>query len=746
MIYADIIVDISHENIDRTFQYRVPEDLQASVIIGSKVNIPFGNRKEMTGYVVGLSCVPKIEEDRIRDILSVVPSGVSIDSRMLELAAWIKTNYGGTMNDALKTVLPVKKSVRPSVRKEIALACDKTVAETVLRECLKKHYVAKARLISELLENDVLPKELVSNKLNIVNSTLVSLEKQGIIEVRAEKVDRNKSYGTKEGSTNVNLNEEQRKACDTVIENLDAGRSGTYLIFGVTGSGKTEVYMEIIDRVVSSGKQVIVLIPEIALTFQTVLRFTKRFGNRVAFFNSKLSDGEKYDQYLKAKEGTIDIMIGPRSALFTPFENPGLIVIDEEHEGAYKSEGTPKYHAREVAEQICRMTGASLVLGSATPSLESFRKTETGEYTLLKLTKRAKREAELPEVSIVDLREELALGNRSIFSLELVNLMKDRLCKNEQIMLFLNRRGYSGFVSCRSCGEAIKCPHCSVSLTQHRDGKLRCHYCGYEMPMPKKCPKCGSPYIAAFGTGTQKIEEEVKKLFPSARVLRMDADTTREKESYERILSSFANEEADILIGTQMIVKGHDFPSVTLVGILAADLSLHATDYRAAEKTFQLLAQAAGRAGRANLKGNVVIQTYKPDHYAIVSAAEQDYNSFYEQEIVYRSTLCYPPMGHIMAVLFSGKDEAKCAELLKEITAKIIDKFSDLVDNKKVSRIGPAPAGVSKINDRYRYVVYFKAQSYSLLTDICAEIDKYRDEIKAAGIICQTDFDPMSGY
>ncbi len=745
MIYADIIVDISHENIDRTFQYRIPEDLQASVKIGSKVNIPFGNRKEMTGYVVGLSCMPKIEESRIRDVMGVVPQGISIDSRMLELAAWIKTNYGGTMNEALKTVLPVKKSVRPAVKTEIALACSVERAEAVLAESIKKHYVAKVRLISELLETEVLPKELVSDKLNISAATVSSLEKQGIIEVRKEKIDRTGKYNEGKKSVSVTLNDEQKAACDKVINDIKAGIQGTYLVFGVTGSGKTEVYMEIIEHVVNSGKQVIVLIPEIALTFQTVVRFTKRFGDRVAFFNSKLSAGERYDQYLKAKEGSIDIMIGPRSALFTPFENPGLIVIDEEHEGAYKSEGVPKYHAREVAEEICRMTGASLVLGSATPSLESYRKTETGEYSLLKLTKRAK-DAELPNVSIVDLREELKNKNRSIFSLELVNAMEDRLRKREQIMLFLNRRGYSGFVSCRSCGEAIKCPHCSVSLTQHRDGYLRCHYCGYETVMPKKCPKCGSPYIAAFGTGTQKIEEQVKKLFPSARVLRMDADTTKDKESYEKILSSFANEEADILIGTQMIVKGHDFPHVTLVGILAADLSLHATDYRAAEKTFQLLAQAAGRAGRANLKGNVIIQTYKPDHYAVLSAAEQDYISFYEQEVIFRKSLCYPPMGHIMALLFAGKKDKECGELLKSVTAKIIDKFKGLVDNKEIVSIGPAPAGISKINDLYRYVVYFKAKDYSLLTDICTELDKYRDEIKNAGVMCQTDFDPMVGY
>lgn len=746
MIYADVIVDISHENIDKTFQYSVPEDLQNQISIGTRVDIPFGNRKGMTGYVVGLSSVPLIDANKIKSIYGIAKKSVGIDGRMLELAAWIRENFGGTMNEALKTVLPVKKTVRPVVKKEIELACSEGDALEAIRMAEIKHYVAKVRLLKELVSNGVLSMELVSSKLNISAQTISSLEKQGLVKVSAENVDRNKDLSGNYVASKAVLNDEQHHAAYTVIDDYKNGKRGTYLIHGVTGSGKTEVYLEIIEAIINQGKQVIVLIPEIALTYQTVLRFTRRFGNRVAFFNSRLSDGERYDQYLKAFKGEIDIMIGPRSALFTPFEKLGLVVIDEEHEAAYKSEGVPKYHAREVAEKLCEMTGSSLVLGSATPSLEAYKKAENGQYKLLKLTKRAKTAAVLPEVKIVDLREELKKKNKSIFSLDLVNAIDERLKNHQQVILFLNRRGYSGFISCRSCGEAVKCPHCSVSLTQHYDGMLRCHYCGYEIPMMKNCPACGSPYLAAFGTGTQKIEEAVKKLFPAAKVLRMDADTTKEKESYEKILSSFANEEADILIGTQMIVKGHDFPKVTLVGILAADLSLHVSDYRSSERTFQLLAQAAGRAGRDSLKGDVIIQTYKPDHYAITCAAEQNYESFYERELSFRKLMLYPPEGHILAVLFTGADEAKCMSVCQLLTKTIVDRFNEFFDNKSVVVVGPAKAYVSKSNDMFRDVVYFKSDNYELLTGICETLNQLSDKAKENKIKYQTDFDPMNTY
>lgn len=742
MIYADVIVDISVESIDKTFQYGIPEDLQHAVNVGTRVLIPFGNRREMTGYVVGLSLIPKIEPEKIKLILGVAEKSISIEGKMITLAAWIKENYGGTMNDSLKTVLPVKREVRIPVKKEIKLVVSETDAKNYLIECEKKHFAAQARLLNELIKYNTLSCDLVSEKLNISPASLNALQKKGMVEVRAcDNVYLNPGGGAEQ----VTLNDEQEEAKNKIIGDIKAGKANTYLLHGITGSGKTEVYMEVISYVVSLGKKVIVLIPEISLTFQTVLRFTKRFGNKVAFFNSRLSAGEKYDRLMKAKNGEIDIMIGPRSALFTPFNNIGLIVIDEEHSGTYKSENVPKYHAREVAKKICEMNNAPLILGSATPSVESYKKATDNEYVLLNLKKRAKN-ASVPEVKIVDLREELKNNNRSMFSVELVNDISERLYKHEQIILFLNRRGYSGFVSCRKCGEVIMCPHCAVSLNLHYGNILKCHYCGYETRFTHICPSCGSKYIKSFGTGTEKVEELTKKLFPTARVLRMDADTTRTKEAHEKILSSFADGEADILVGTQMIVKGHDFPRVTLVGILAADLSLYAEDYRSAERTYELLAQAAGRAGRDSLPGKVIIQTYRPDHYAVTCAANNDYAGFFKTESAFRKLMLYPPYAHLMAVLFVSKDEKKSQNASIMFADAVVKKYSDLIKAHELMKIGPSAAGISKINDFYRNTVYFKSEKYDILCKICADLENMREKFKSEGISFQTDFDPVGGY
>ena len=517
------------------------------------------------------------------------------------------------------------------------------------------------------------------------------------------------------------LNDQQRRIVDTVTGDYRQGIRKTYLIHGVTGSGKTEVYMGIIEKVIAEHKQVIVLIPEIALTFQTVSRFYRRFGERVSVMHSRLSQGEKFDQFERAKAGEIDIMIGPRSALFTPFEHLGLIVIDEEHETSYQSEMPPKYHAREVAVHRASMVGASVILGSATPSLESYYRAQKGRYTLFTLTKRAGG-ASLPKVWVTDLREELERKNRSIFGGKLMELMQDRLAKKEQIILFLNRRGYAGSVSCRKCGEVIKCPHCSVSMTAHMHyGRLEhlvCHYCGYQATMPALCPKCRSRYIGTFGIGTQKVEQLVRERFPQARVLRMDADTTTGKEGHEKILRDFAAGSADILIGTQMIVKGHDFPNVTLVGILAADLSLNVGDFRAAERTYQLLAQAAGRAGRGEKPGDVVLQTYQPEHYSIVSAAKQDYLGFYEQELIQRQILHYPPVSNILGVLVLSEQRGHAQELADKL-AEQMRRYEQVVI------LGPAPASLSKAKDVYRYVIYAKCADYRILRQIKNGLEQY---------------------
>jgi len=525
------------------------------------------------------------------------------------------------------------------------------------------------------------------------------------------------------------------------MREYDQERHGTYLIHGITGSGKTEVYMELIGEVIRRGRQAIVLIPEIALTYQTVVRFYKRFGERVSVMNSALSAGERYDQCKRAKEGEIDVIIGPRSALFTPFPNLGLIVIDEEHEATYKSETTPKYHARETALEIARCAGASLVLGSATPSMEAYFRAQQGEYRLFQLTERLTG-GTLPRVYIADLRQELKCGNRSIFSLKLQELMKDRLEKGEQIMLFLNRRGYAGFISCRECGHVMKCPHCDVSLSEHKGGRLVCHYCGYEQPAVNKCPSCGSKYISGFRAGTQQIEEKLLSMYPGVKVLRMDADTTKKKDSYEEILSAFANKEAQVLIGTQMIVKGHDFPNVTLVGVLAADMSLAVNDYRAAERTFQLLTQAAGRAGRGEKPGEVVIQTYQPDHYSVVHAAKQDYHSFYEEEILYREMLRYPPAAHMMAVQIFDKEE-ESGQQTAERLGGLVRALAEKEKPGDFTVIGPAPASIGRINDIFRFVFYVKCRKYDKLIETKEILE---EEIQKMHVTVQFDFDPMHTF
>lgn len=651
--YASIIIDISHENVDRVFQYRIPHEMLDQIRIGSLVSVPFGSgNRTRKGYVVDITEKAEYDIEKIKEIAGVVSGSVTAGSQLIELAWWMKEQYGSTMNQALKTVLPVKQKVK---------ARNKQVVQSLV----------------------------------------------GPREIRPAVV----------------LNSDQQLLVDCFCADYDRGDRTPWLIHGITGSGKTEVYMAMIEHVLAQGRQVIVLIPEIALTYQTVIRFYRRFGERICVMHSRLSAGERYDQFERAKRGGTSIMIGARSALFTPFPDLGLIVVDEEHEGAYKSEVTPRYHAREVAEKLAQMNHAQLVLGSATPSVESYAKAKAGVYRLFELKNRASAGSSLAATEVVDLREEMQDGNKSIFSRRLQELIADRLQKKEQVMLFMNRRGYSSFVSCRSCGEALKCPHCDVSLTLHNRNRLVCHYCGYTIPMPKLCPECGSPYLAGFGIGTQKIEEMAGQMFPDARILRMDLDTTSRKGGHEAILSSFAGGEADILIGTQMIVKGHDFPGVTLVGILAADVSLYAPDYRCAERTFQLLVQAAGRAGRGRRAGIAVIQTYMPEHYSIQTAAAQDYPKFFQQEMGYRKLMSYPPACRMLCIQVAGKDEDLTGHMAEQIQRSVVQHFG----NSTVV-IGPVPASVYKVNDIYRKILYMKQENYDILIRIQKYIQDRWDE------------------
>lgn len=710
-VYIDVIVDISVNSLDRIFQYRVPEKLLDAVTVGCQVNVPFGSgNRRRQAYVIGVDTVLAYDASKIKDILGVTKAPAAT-GQLIALADWMHERYGCTMAQALKTVLPVKKSVK-EVKRTAYFLTDREGAQQLLEKSRKsRREKARVRLLEAMLKEGCMSKETVTGVLQISASTMKSILQTGVIREETSQVYRNPVRQRLDGWQEVCLNDEQMNAVASIWQNAAICREhwsreqGMHLLYGITGSGKTEVYMALMEKVLNEGRQIIVLIPEISLTLQTVSRFYARFGSQIAVMNSRLSAGERYDQYMRAKRGEASVMIGPRSALFTPFDRLGLIIIDEEHESAYQSEIVPRYQAAEVAARRAEMSGALVVLGSATPSVAVYQKAREGMIGLHRLTQRARTGSRLPDVKVVDLREEFRMKNRGILSQSLHEAMDACLKRGDQMMLFLNRRGYAGFVSCRSCGYVVKCRHCDVSMTVHHHTLLKCHYCGSEQPMPRVCPSCGSPYIAGFGVGTQKVEEFVQKEFPEARILRMDRDTTSGKDDMGRILQTFSEGGADILIGTQMIVKGHDFANVTLVGILAADLSLFAGDYQSSERTFQLLTQAAGRAGRGDRPGEVIIQTYQPEHYCIQTAAAQDYDSFYSQEIRFRQMLHYPPDRQMMVMLAEGEHDQQTGQAVQKLR-----EIAGEADFEAVEFIGPSRAGIAKAKDLYRYTMYMKHQ------------------------------------
>ena len=664
-MYADVIVDISHKAVDRTFSYRIPKELEEEVTVGTPVMIPFGqSTRPRKGYVISVSETTPWEESKVKSISRVSVGRLPVESRMIKLAAWMREKYGCTMISALNAVMPVKEKVRRTAQ----------------------------RIDVRRFEPEFLPVEA--------------------------------------------LNEDQKKAFGTFAEDWDQGKRNTYLLHGVTGSGKTEVYLRMAKKVIEEGRSVIVLVPEIALTYQTVARFRTAFHDRIAILHSGLSRGEKYREFQQVQEGAVDIMIGPRSALFAPFSNLGLIIIDEEHDGAYKSDTTPKYHAREVAVERSRLEDAAVVLGSATPAVESYRAAEEGEYRLLTLPNRAEQQ-ELAEVDVIDLREELRAGNRNILSRKLYTEMQEAFGRGEQVMLFLNRRGMSSFVSCRSCGEAIRCPKCDVTLALHGKDTLLCHYCGHTEKMKTECPACGSKLIGGYGIGTERVEQEMHRLFPDVSTIRMDRDTTQKKGAHGELLQAFHDGRAQCLIGTQMIVKGHDFPKVTVVGILLADLGFFDSDFRSGERCFALLTQAAGRARRGDRPGHVVIQTYKPEHYVIQTAKEQDYLQFYSYEMAYRRLLGYPPVNHMLGILITAREE-KEAEHASVKLAELIKGSEGIVVT------GPGPAYISRMNDIFRRVIYVRAAEEAMLSDIPLRLKSTTDELyETCGVEVYYDFDPL---
>ena len=772
--YAQVIIDVSNRGLDRPFSYRIPAPLQQSVRPGTIVMVPFGAGNTLRkGYVVGFSDRTEVAADKIKEIAQLLePSrGYSMEDNSdfyLRLAAWMKNRYGSTMATAMRTVLASRKPGKAREYRMIRLLLTKEEGDQQLQVYEKKRQTARARLLRELLEVPELPWTLVTTRLHVASDAVNAMKRAGVIEVVTVQELRNPVNVSASEQTGMKLSAAQQQIVDTVVADFDRIRTirtdssagvlpavstqsapFVSLIHGVTGSGKTEVYISIIREICARGRQAIMLIPEISLTFQTLMRFYSHFGDRVSVVNSSLSEAERADQWERARRGEIDVIIGPRSALFTPFANPGVIVIDEEHERSYKNESMPKYQTRDVAEEIARMHGAVLVLGSATPSLESYWRAEHGEIRLFRLSERLTG-GSLPAVEVVDMRAELKAGCKSMLSRSLHAKIEDRLRKGQQSMLFINRRGFAGFVSCRSCGYVAKCPHCDVSLSLHGNGRLICHYCGYERPSFKTCPECGSRYVLPMRAGTEKIEGFLRETFPEARILRMDADTTRKKGSYEKILSAFSSEEADILLGTQMIVKGHDFPSVTLVGILMADLSLYGDDYRAAERTFQLLTQAAGRAGRGSEAGDVVIQTYRPEHYAIRHAANQDYESFYAEETAYRKLLRYPPAAHMMAVQIQSEEEEAALRAANALRMRLMEMPASR--QNQIQLIGPSTGSMKKLRDLYRFVLYIKSEKYDTLISCKDLIEKTEaHERKISSILfrhveIQFDFDPINPF
>ncbi len=798
---AEVIVDVATNQTDKPFDYQVPEQWTDFIEVGMRVVVPFGPRK-LIGFVTSFKTTSEFA--KLRSILSIIDEEPVLGNEFLELGNWlaertlcykvqafqailpammkaaysktIKVSDGQTLEDwpelrhpfsekeewdweALQKAYPKRL---PTIRK--ALKAGTLVEEQHVKD---KRTFKTAKLIKstpnlkKILETldgrshkqkDVLEFFLnvpegkairlaeLEKTLSVTRQTLKALIEKGALQEEEVDVLRNPYQKAIERTEPLVLTEEQTQAIGPILEDVLAERSRVHLCHGVTGSGKTEIYLQTIQEVLKKGKQAIVLVPEIALTPQMVDRFKGRFGSDVAVLHSGLSQGEKFDEWRKIRRGEVHVVVGARSAIFAPFSNLGVIIIDEEHETSYKQEENPRYHAKDVASYRGQFHNCPIILGSATPSLESYARAQKGVYHLITLKGRVNQQA-MPPVQIVDMREELRAGNRSMFSRPLMQSLEERLERGEQSVLLLNRRGYSTFILCRDCGYVVKCPHCDISLTFHqREQKVKCHYCDYTERAPNVCPECQSEHIRFFGSGTQKVEETLTKTLPTARVIRMDVDTTRRKGAHEKLLSAFGKGEADILLGTQMIAKGLDFPKVTLVGVLAADTMLNIPDFRSAEKTFQLLTQVGGRAGRHELPGEVVIQSYDPVHYSITLAAEHDYTHFYQQEMGFRHSHNYPPFYYLTLVTVSHESYAKAQETTQKISEYISQRLS-----KEAVILGPVAPPIARIKDRYRCQCMIKyKREPQLMNALKAMMDHYQSAYIKEGLMITIDVNPYS--
>ena len=657
---VEVIINSSAKKLNRTFDYNIPKEYQDIVSVGTKVLVPFGKMKSLEeAHVI------KIKEKSQFEIKDIAKVETGLTDKQIELANWIANRYFCNISECIKLMQTPgtrTKNINNRIKdKKINVVYLKKEFENIAFEIetgiIKSE--KQQRILKFVKDNEGCTVADIENFTDCSRAIVNTLVKNGYLEISEIKIERNPLINKNiKQNEKLQLTEEQEKAFKKVKNSIDEHRFEEFLLFGVTGSGKTEVYLQLIQEVLEKNKTAIVLVPEISLTPQMLDRFIARFGKeQIAVLHSKLSVGERHDEWERIKEGKAKIIIGARSAIFAPVNDLGIIIIDEEHDSSYKSESAPKYNAKEIAKKIANENKIPLLLGSATPDLTTYYQAkEQNKITLLELTKRANN-SELPQVEIIDLKQELANGNRSMLSMELYQSIEENLKNKLQTILFLNRRGYSTFIMCRNCGYTVKCKNCDISMTYHSyENKLKCHYCGYEEKLVKICPECGSDKIRYFGTGTQKLEQEIQKQFPQAKTIRMDVDTVSKKNSHEEILNKFKNENIDILIGTQMVVKGHHFPKVTLVGVIAADSSLNIDDYRATERTFQILTQVAGRAGREKLPGKVIIQTYNPDNFSIQEAQQQNYKKFYETEIALRKQLKYPPFCDIIIIGFNSLD------------------------------------------------------------------------------------------
>jgi primosomal protein N' (replication factor Y) (superfamily II helicase) len=687
--------------VDRLFDYRVPEHLRPGIEPGKRVLVPFGRRK-LTGYCVESAAETDVPEKSLRDVVEIVDDEPVVLPELLTLTRWIGHYYHCSWGEALQAVLPAgvrrHRSSAKTYRVELSIRPDRAID---LADAMGDREAKQARILRALAEAEISPttKDLLS-LVRASRSPLDTLRKKDLVRIVASEAAVDPFRDTKVDATDpLALTDEQRVAFDAIRDVIVAETFRTFLLYGVTGSGKTEIYLQALSECVEQGRQGIVLVPEIALTPQTTRRFRQRFA-RVSILHSGLSDATRSREWRRIRRGEADVVIGPRSAIFAPVPRLGLVVIDEEHEATFKQQSTPRYHARDAGIVRARDAGAAVILGSATPSLESWRNAKEDRFGLLRLEKRIG-ERTLPPVEVVDMTTEGSGSYRNpIFSRRLVILIEEALREHKQTLLFLNRRGFATFLNCRACGHVLECPKCAISLTYHRSFKrAACHYCGHEMTPPAKCPECKGPPLKLFGKGTERIEKDIARLFPNARIARMDSDTMKGQEAYDLLLGRFGRGEIDILVGTQMIAKGLHFPGVTVVGVVSADTSLAIPDFRSAERTFQLISQVAGRTGRGESAGRVVVQTENPEHPSITAAAEHDFIRFAHLEMKMREELSYPPFTRIVRLIVQGKDRDRVAEAANRVAAAA--RATEGTGGVEV--LGPAPAPIERLGGKYRY-------------------------------------------